>query len=302
MDSANPETQNNVPFYPLAGISTTAATPSTQQFENLKQNIKLGLPRLKNQPEFHKVKGFEIPIALVGGGPDLINQLEELKKFRTIVACGSSHDFLIKNNIIPTYAVMCDPDPVGLNYFQFPHTETKYLLSSGCDPLIFKHFENFQRILWHCHSDDYLTEGFNIKEIDPEYDAIGGGCTVGLRSLSIAMCLGYSNINFFGFDSCLGSDGSGYSYNLSTEKEKEDQGKIYLIKKGFITESKPEDGVYYCLGYHLAQAEQFKDFWAAHHEYFVPTFHGKGLLPDMINMVQKREKEMAEAATQRKAA
>lgn len=298
----NTETQNGAPFFPLAGISTNAATPSTKQFENLKENIKLGLPRLKNQPEFHKVKGFDVPIALVGGGPDLVNQLEELKKFRTIICAGSPHDFLIKNNIVPTYAVMCDPDSVGLNYFKIPHTETKYLLSSGCDPLIFKHFENYQRVLWHCHSDDYLTEEFNMREVDPEYDAIGGGCTVGLRSMSIALCLGYSNVHFFGYDSCLGSDKSGYAYDLSTQKEKDDLGQIYAVKKGFLDENKPGEDTYYCLGYHIAQTEQFKDFWSTHHEYMVPTFHGKGLLPDMINMIQKRDREMKEAEEKRKAA
>lgn len=301
MEVVEPQPNNEVPFYPLAGISTTAAIPSTIQFENLKQNIKLNLPRLKNQPEFHKVKGFEVPIALVGGGPDLANQLEELRKFRTIIACGSVHDFLIKNSIIPTYAVMCDPDPVGLNYFQTPHTEVKYLLSSGCSPLIFKHFENYQRILWHCHSDDYMTEKFNMKEIDPDYDAIGGGCTVGLRSMSIAICMGYSNIHFFGFDSCLGTDTNGYAYKLSTEQEKE-QGQIYRVKKGFIKENKPGEETYYCLGYHIAQAEHFKDFWAAHHEYFVPTFHGVGMLPDLINMIQKEKREQEKEALQRKVA
>jgi hypothetical protein len=301
MDSAiSPETQNNGPFYPLAGITTTAAIPSTRQFENLKQNIKLGLPKLKNLPEFHKVKGFEIPIALVGGGPDIVNQLDELRKFRTIVACGSVHDFLIKNNIVPTYAVMCDPDPVGLNYFKTPHTEVKYLLSSGCDPLIIEHFSSYQRILWHCHSDDYLDEklNFNIKEVDSDYDAIGGGCTVGLRSVSIALCMGYSNIHFFGYDSCLGSDKSGYAYDLSTQKEKEDMGKIYAVKKGFVDKGSDGD-TYYCLGYHIAQLEHFKGFWAAHHEYFVPTFHGKGLMPDFINMIQKvrRDQEAVERVT-----
>lgn len=288
------------PYFPLAGISTTAATPSTVQFENLKQNVKLGLPRLNHLPEFQKIKGSDVPIAIVGGGPDLINQLDELRKFRTIFAAGSSHDFLIRNGIIPTYAGICDPDPVGVNYFQVPHTETKYLISSGCDPLIFKHLESYQRILWHCHSDDWNDK---VNEIEPEYLGVGGGCTIGLRCISISMMLGYGNIHLFGFDSCLhGHTKEGYSYNLSTEKEKKDRGSVFAIKMSLGKEDNPREEVYFCLGYHIAQAEHFKDFWAKHHQYFYPTFHGKGMLPDYINMIQAEERRMVKEAEQRKVA
>lgn len=292
---------NGTPFFPLAGISTTAATPSTSQFENLKENIKLDIPRLNKLPEFQKVKGFDVPIAVVGGGPDLKNQLDELRQFRTIIAAGSVHDFLIKNNIIPTYAVICDPDPVGLNYFTMPHTEVKYLISSGCDPLMFKHFENYQRVLWHCHSDDW-NDG-RVLEFDPAYDGIGGGCTVGLRCCSIAVLLGYGNVHLFGFDSCLANEPNGYAYPLSTEQEKE-QGKIYKVAMGAYGDDAPRDMVYECLGYHLAQAEHFKQFWGAYYAFFTPTFHGRGLLPDYINMIQDkiRKGEIPQIEAERKVA
>lgn len=298
MEVVEPQPNNKVPFYPLAGISTTAATPSEVQFENLKENIKLGLPRLQNLPEFFKVKGFDVPIAIVGGGPDLANQLDELRKFRTIISCGSAHDFLVKNGIIPTYAAICDPDPVGLNYFTIPHTETKYLISSGCNPLIFKHFDNFQRVIWHCHSDDFKGK---TEELEPDYMGVGGGCTIGLRAISIAMMLGYSNLHMFGFDSCLhGHSQEGYSYKLSTQTEEENKGTVFAIKMSLKEEWGPREQVYFCLGYHIAQAEHFKGFWANHRDYFTPTFHGKGMLPDFINMIQAEEREMIKEAENRK--
>ena len=65
---------------------------------------------------------------------------------------------------------------------------------------------------------------------------MGGGCTIGLRSISIAILLGYTNIHFFGFDSCLDTDGTGHAYSLSTEDEVlgliGENGKIHKVRLG----------------------------------------------------------------------
>lgn len=272
-------------FVKLQDVETNAATPSTIAYENIKENLKLKLHKLEHLPEFQKVKGHDTPIAIVGGGPSLKKHLKELRQFKTIIACGSVHDYLMSEGIIPTYATICDPDPVSLNYYKKLHTEVKYLISSGFDHKSIKHFKDHQLVLWHCHSTDY-----NVEEIEKiegtTYHAVSGGCTVGLRSINISILMGYSNIHLFGFDSCM-SDEECHAYSVSAE-EKESFGKIWSVKLRDLAKSDgqgPGDRVYNCLGYQLAQADNFKNFFLSFGKLFTPTFHGDGLLPDLFKLI-----------------
>lgn len=283
-----------LPFLPLAGVNTVAATSSVVAVENVKRNIKLGLPRLHQLVDFMKPKGLNKKIALVGGGPSLKNYLNELREFKTIICCGSPHDYLIENNIIPTYSVICDPDPVGINYYKNLDTEVKYLVASSAHENIMNHFNGKQVVLWHCHSDDYMNKEITgVDKLEDNYQAIGGGCTVGLRCLSMALMFGYNNIHLFGFDSCLGTDENNkfkpYVYELSTELEK-DQGRVFPIKIGGL--NTPDPKVYYCVGYHLAQAEHFRTFCVSYFEYMALTFHGESLLGDIYKLQKNKYREV----------
>lgn len=269
-------------FIKIEDVGTNAATPSSITYENVKRNVKLGLPKLEKLSEYNKIKGHNYPIALVGGGPSLKNYIEELKDFHTILVCGSAHDYLRENNIISDYATICDPDPVSINYYQKLHPNTNYLLSTGVDSVIIDHFKNNKIALWHCHSKDY-----DVAEIEKlegvSYHAISGGCTVGLRSINIALMLGYTNLHFFGFDSCM-SDEECHAYKVSDE-EKTAFGKLFSIKLKDFDKDAPGDKIYYCVGYQLAQAHNFKDFYLKFGRLFTPTFHGEGLLPDYYKLI-----------------
>lgn len=284
-------------FVKLQDVETNAATPSSVAYANIKKNIKRKLPKLEDLPEYRKIKGHDNPIALVGGGPSLKNNLDELRKFKTIIVCGSPHDYLISNNIIPTYAAICDPDSLSINYYKTPHPKTKYLLSTGIDEKIIDHLLYYPVVLWHCHSNDYDKKEIEIME-GKEYHAISGGCTVGLRSINIAIMLGYTNLHFFGFDSCM-SDEECHAYAVSQE-ERTSFGKLYPVKLRDLVKDDgegPGDRVYKCLGYQLAQANNFKEFYLNFGKIFTPTFHGDGLLPDlyklMIDILGKEEQNVA---------
>lgn len=270
-------------FVKLEEISTNAATPSTVTYENLKKNIKKGFSKLEDLPEYRKVKGHNNSIAIVGGGPSLKKHIHELKDFKTILVCGSSHDYVVSEGFIPTYAAICDPDPISVNYYKNLQKETKYLISTGVDETLIDHFKDNNLVLWHCHSQDY-----NIEEIqkleNKEYHAASGGCTVGLRSISLSILLGYTNLHFFGFDSCL-SEEECHAYYVS-EQEKINFGKLYTVKLRDISkEDGPSDKKYVCVGYQMAQAHAFKDLYINFGKLFTPTFHGEGLLPDYWKVI-----------------
>lgn len=286
--SPTPTQSNAAPFFPLDQINTVAATPSEESFKYIQENLKGNYPRFNSLTEFKKLKDIN-PIVLVGGGPSLKKNVQELKNFRTIIACGSVHDFLLENNIVPTYTLVCDPDPITINYLKFKHPETKYLIASCCHPDIFRHLNGFQVILWHCHSPD---NGPKIEEIEKEmgidYEAVSGGCTVGLRAISVALMLGYSNIHFYGFDSCMAeTDHHAYEYSDPT---KEVDGEIYNIKIGMYGVQEPK--VYRCQGYHMAQLQHFRQFYIEFGHLFIPTFHGEGMMPDYMRMLQREQQKM----------
>lgn len=262
----------DMPFYPLQGVNTVTATSFDDILANVKANCKRKLPRLHDLPEFHKVKGHDKKIAIVGGGPSLKYYLDDIRQFRTIFSCGSVNDYLMSNNIIPTYSGICDPDKLSINYFQKLDTEVKYLIASNCDAAIFDHLKDQQIVMWHCHSDKFITD-----EIEPNYQAVGGGCTIGLRAICIAMILGYSNLHLFGMDSCMGEGSESHAYQA------EDVGAMYLIKVGTPTKLSEDAKTFKCAGYQLAQAQHFMDFYTSKFQLFTPTIYGGGLLAAILN-------------------
>lgn len=266
-------------FVRLKKVTTTTAVSFNDMLDSIKANFFRDLPWVHELPEFYKVKSTKI--ALVGGGPSLKDHLEELKDFDTIFACGSSHDFLVSNGLIPTYAGACDPDSIMGNYYQKPQINTKYLFATCCAPKLFEQMKDYKVIKWNCDSDEFRPE---FKKLDPDFHAFGGGCTIGLRAISLAIVLGYKDIHFFGFDSCISSSDEHHAYEFTEEKEKTDQGQTYELRLAWDN-GKPNPKTYKLVGYQLAQVEHFKQFYEAFGDTFIPTFHGEGLLPDVWNMM-----------------
>lgn len=275
-------------FVNLGAVSTVAATPSDVSLNKIKTNIaKYSYPRLHHLKEFKKLKNEKI--ALVGGGPSVENTYQKLKNFNNIIACGSSHDWLVSKGINPTYATVCDPDPISANYYTNPVKGCNYLVSTACDEKVYEALKNYQITMWHCYSDDTLKE---LMKLEKNVEAVGGGCTVGLRSLSISLMLGYSDIHFFGFDSCLGEKDKHHAYNFTDEQEQ--LGEIYKIKFGMYDSIEGKE--YRCAGYQLAQASNFHNFYKEFSGMFTPTFHGEGLLPDFMRMILKEDQRIKSKA------
>lgn len=279
--------QSTAPLTRLDKIITVAATPSEESVENIKTNIVRDLPWVFTLPEFMKVKGPDKKIALIGGGPSVANYVDDIKQFKTTIVCGSPNDWAMENGIIPTYAANCDPDPICKNYFKHLDNETKYLVATCCSPSFFEHLKGKQIVLWNCHSTDAentLKETIYDNMYSKHY--ISGGCTVGLRSLSLAIALGYTNIHMFGFDSCMDKD-KFHAYDLSTPEERAGMGTIHKIRLGSETAPNFDAPEFYCAGYQLAQAENFRNFYGLFKEYFTPTIYGNGLLANLFKITQQ---------------
>lgn len=230
---------------------------------------------------------------MIGGGPSLKDTLDLAKTFPVTVACGSVHDYLMGEGLVPSYCAVCDPDPIMAEYLKSPSLLTTYLVSSHCHPSVLDALKRCFVALWHCHpvGDEYLRE---LEGSD--YQAVEGGCTVGLRALSIAILLGYTDIHFFGFDSCLGFEDAHHAYGFATDGE--ETGHVFEVKVGRTDLGPDESRTYRCAGYQLAQVDHFKRFAREHGSLFRPTFHGSGLLPDLWRLIEAEARliETKEAA------
>ena len=282
-DMPTPEQQEAMPLMwnRLAGVTTSTATPSEESMENVRLNVHRPLPWFH---EKYPVKeGDRIPgnrIAIVGGGPSIKDTVFELIDFTTIIACGSVHDWLQANSPrVPTYCAVCDPDPVMANYLRAPDCNTKYLISSHANKTVFDALEGHNVTMWHCWpigAADQEAKDF-LEKHTPGWVAVGGGCTIGLRAVTLALMMGYTEIHFFGFDSCMGmSDDEHHAYPF-TDPTKEFLGDIY--------NDGPRSREYRVAGYQLAQAEHYKQMLQAFGHLFRPIFHGPGLLTDMQAMI-----------------
>jgi uncharacterized Rossmann fold enzyme len=275
----------------LAGVTTSTATSSEESMENVRLNVGRSIPwfhDLYPVKEEDRVPGKRI--ALVGGGPSIKDTVYELMDFQTIIACGSVHDWLQANSPrVPTYCAVCDPDPVMANYLRAPDHNTKYLISSHANKTVFDALEGYDVTMWHCWPigiGDEEARDF-LQEKTPGWVAVGGGCTVGLRALTLAMMMGFTELHFFGFDSCMGvSDDNHHAYPF-TDDTKEFLGDIYNLRIGMGTGENdlPQEREYRVAGYQLAQAEHYKQMLQAFGHLFRPIFHGPGLLADLQAMI-----------------
>jgi len=254
------------------GVDISTAVDTETIKAQITENIKLGLENIISLPEFRE----QMPIAIVGGGPSLKDTIEELRVFNgPVIACGSVHDFLVRNKIKFQYSVLCDPDPLITEYIKFPQTDTKYLIASQCNPSVFKYLFNNKSYIWHAGGDSFDSIHFGEGE-----HTFGGGCTVGTRSIIIAMSFGYSNLHLFGFDSCLTKNYKHHSYEFETEDET--VGNIHEIRLGG-----PESPVFRCAGYMVAQIFDFKKLLQMYNTRMNVTVHGEGALKYLMDHGKK---------------
>ncbi len=139
------------------------------------------------------------PVAVVCYGPSLADTWEQVREFPFVISCSGSHRFLVERGIIPTYHVEVDPRPHKVQLIGPPQAATTYLIASTCHAAVFDHLEGHTVQLWHVF--DSAAEG--LRALPPGEWAVTGGCSVGLRALTIAGFLGFRDLHVFGMDGCL---------------------------------------------------------------------------------------------------
>lgn len=265
----------------INGVEISTALPE----EKLKQNIvdarKFCVTPISDLPDWREGR----TAAIVGGGPSLSKHLNQLREEKLIIACGSVHDYLLSEGVIPDYCIICDPDVIMVQYLQKYSTRVKYLIASQCDKEVFELLKDRDCYMWDCIGP---TE-FNQEMFDEErVNAIPGGCTVGTRAILCAIGMGFKKLRLYGMDSCLDEQDNHHAYKFENP-ELENLGTITEIRLDY-----PSDKVFKVAGYMMAQIFDFQKILESYAHTLKIEIVGEGVLAEIMRLGNLKTKEILE--------
>ncbi len=225
------------------------------------EQIRLAIARVKRriQPQYELRTE---PIAVVCYGPSLAETWEQVRGFKYIITSSGAHKFLLDKDIVPTWHLDVDPRKHKADLIGTPHEGVEYLMASACHPRVFDLLEGYTVTLWHIF--DNAEEG---QRILPHGEwALTGGCSAGLRTLTMARFLGFTDLHVFGMDGCEGASGKHAGAHPNQAKMSmpfEYDGVTYQTTAGFLEAAR---GTFH-------ELDQMSDVKA--------TFYGNGLVQHM---------------------
>lgn len=259
---------------PIEGFESGLNTPMSTMIDQAEQNIRRGLPLFIEQPEHHG------EALIVGGGPSLKESLPNLRMKRDrggiVFALNGAHDWLIDHGIIPDFHVLLDAREENARFVQNPRKEVVYLVAAQCHPAIFEALKGCNVTVWTACCETPEQERALVDKFPGlPLMLVGGGATVGLKTMNLAYLWGFRRIRIYGLDSSY-SEGENHAYRQELN-DKESRMDIHAAGRDFI-----------CAPWMAKQAvefqRQYKQLTALDCKVRV---HGDGLIPHIVRQLEK---------------
>ena len=259
---------------PIEGFESGLNTPMSTMIDQAEQNIRRGLPLFIEQPEHHG------EALIVGGGPSLKDSLPNLRMKRDrggiVFALNGAHDWLIDRGIIPDFHVLLDAREENVRFVQNPRKEVVYLVAAQCHPAIFEALKGCNVTVWTACCETPEQERALVDKFPGlPLMLVGGGATVGLKTMNLAYLWGFRRIRIYGLDSSY-SEGENHAYRQELN-DKESRMDIHAAGRDFI-----------CAPWMAKQAvefqQQYKQLTALDCKVRV---HGDGLIPHIVRQLEK---------------
>jgi hypothetical protein len=255
-------------------VSTNMNVTFEVALSNMRENSKRDLPWFIGS-EPHKDTA-----VLIAGGPSLKDHIEAIRAHKQrgarIIALNNTAAYLNTFGIIPDTLIIVDARPENVI---FTRGEAKrYLIASQCDPSLFDALEGKDVHVWHAAVCDEIRDVLEPYWETHPVVAIGGGGTVGLRAINVAIVSGYRKLHLYGYDSSYtGEQHHAYRQSLN-DLENVHEVFVPLLNKTYL-----------CAIWMSRQAAEFRDLVVPTlRENKVKTFvHGSGLIPDMWRALNK---------------
>lgn len=245
-------------------LKVSYCIPTWLRDEQIKVNISKVKGRLQPSYDIRTE-----PIALVSYGPSLNETWEKIRDFKYVMTCSGAHKFLVERGIIPTWHIDVDPRAHKIELIGTPQKETEYLIASTCHPKLFDFLEGYNVKLWHIF--DTTEDG--LRSLPAGEWALTGGCSVGVRTLTLARFMGFTNLHVFGMDGCEGSTGKHAAFHPNQPKDfsvLEYEGKTYRTTPSMLEAAKNT--------WH--ELDMMKDVTA--------VFYGDGLVQEMSKSYKRK--------------
>jgi hypothetical protein len=245
-------------------IKVSYCIPDWMRDEQIKQSCVRFKDRIQPVKELRTE-----PIAVVCFGPSLQKTWIDVTRFKYKMTCSGSHKFLKERGITPDWHVDVDPRPhklklIGNNI----SPDTEFLMASCCHPEVFDHLMKFNAkiTLWHTYAGENKD---SLPIVYPRGEwVVCGGANVGLRAITIARVLGFTDIHVFGMDGCF--EPNGYRHAATHPNAPKDyivtefDGKDYATTSAYLE----------CAKMTLHEVEMLPDVKF--------TFYGEGLVQTML--------------------
>lgn len=244
-----------------------------QALSNIKENAKRDIPWFVGS-EPHKDT-----IVLVGGGPSMKAHVEAIRAHKQrgahIVALNNTAAFLNSQGIIPDALIVIDARPENLAFIKAD--AKRYLLASQCDPSLFEALKDKDCHLFHAGICDEVGD-----LLEPYWEThpcvvIGGGGTVGLRAINLAIVSGYRKLHLYGYDSSFSDSLGMLDQHHAYPQALNDQDTTVEVFVPLLEKT------YRCAVWMARQASEYRDMaYPAMKANGVKTWiHGTGLIPDL---------------------
>lgn len=251
--------------------------------KNMRYAATLDIPQLKMADR--PLPGRAI---ICGGAPSIKQQIPKIKKLKEdpdnkLFALNWTHTWLLNNSVRPDATVFFEIDAEPDSILQAAHPDVTYYICSHCDHRTFDSLKGFKRVLWHSPPNS-PGEEVVAKELFDGQLQVGGGISTFLRTASIALAMGYRNLELFGVDSSFPDD------SLSTHVAGYETANSVESDSFFVYAKDDKDNVkrFRTVGYLALQVEEFKEYCRLNHSMFALRVHGDGLLP-FVHRVMYRE-------------
>lgn len=169
-------------------VKTRNCVPDEVIVRNVQSAIARGLP------EFEIARKHNRTAAICAGGPSL--DPSKIPADAVVFCVKSAHDKLIEAGVIPWACVLLDPRAHVADFVENPHPDIRYFVASMCDPTTFDALKGHKVWVYHAlvgAGEDKVLSGRKL---------LAGGCSAGVRAISLAHALGFRSFELFGFDLC----------------------------------------------------------------------------------------------------